>query len=316
MSAAPWIERPAPAKVNLFLEVLARRSDGYHELETLMLAISLADRVRVRRTRTRGVDCTLTGPFASVDVPRDERNLAVRAARTVLELARRNGVAEADDGLELELVKHVPSQAGLGGASSDAAAAFAAAETALSMPADEAFACAALAALGSDCVFFRKAATTGLARCSGRGEQVAPLPPAPSGLGLVLVTPDFGAPTALVYSKLTSPLSWAAERRSLLECFSSATSPATPWPAPLRCFNRLEDAACAALPALVGWRRVLRAVDGAHFALSGSGSSFFAVTASRDEAERLRQRVLAELHLAGLAPRGVWACEPAAPACA
>ncbi len=310
MSAAEWFERAAPAKVNLFLEVLERRPDGYHELETVMLALDLADRVRIRRAPRPGVRCTLSGPFASADVPRDERNLAVRAALAALALARRMGALGEFEGVELELEKWVPSQAGLGGASSDAAAAFAAVESALGLSFDEREACAALAALGSDCVFFRKAATSGLALCTGRGEIVSALAPAPENLAVVVVTPDFGAPTAQVYAQLASPLSWAQSRRSLPECFRSATSRGSFWSPASRCFNRLEEAAFAALPALADWREILNANGSAQFSLSGSGSSFFCLCPSRAAAEELRLTVLAELERAGRHWRGVWACAP------
>lgn len=310
MSATGWVERAAPAKLNLFLEVLAKRPDGYHELETVMLALELADRVRVRRARGDGVSCTVTGPYASSDVPRDERNLALRGVQAALALLRSSGAADAGDGLELELEKHVPSQAGLGGASSDAAAAFAAVEAAFGVRCEEADACAALAALGSDCVFFRRVATSGLGLCTGRGERVVALAPAPADLAALVVTPDFGAPTALVYGSLGSPLSWADARRSLPQCFISATSPARSWPAAPRCFNRLEEAACRAVPALSHWRVVLDGVAGARFSLSGSGSSFFGLCPSRAQAEQLKERALAALAAAGLSPRGVWVCAP------
>ncbi len=314
MSREGWVERAAPAKVNLFLEVLARRPDGYHELETVMLALDLADRVRARRSSRSGVSCTLSGPQASPDVPSDERNLAVRGALAALALARSKGAAAPGEGVLLELEKHVPSQAGLGGASSDAAAAFAAVESVFQLHCSEEEACAALAALGSDCVFFRRAATSGLALCSGRGERVEPLAPAPADLAALVVTPDSGAPTALVYARLESPLSWAASRRSVPECFNFATSRPGAWPADLPCFNRLEEAACAAVPALERWRAVLAALDGGsgggRFCLSGSGSSFFSLRPSRAQAEQLKQRALAALARAGLEPRGVWVCAP------
>jgi len=310
VNGAAWCEVDAPAKVNLFLEVLARRSDGFHELETVMLAIDLRDRVRARRTQDGRVRCALSGPQASGDIPADERNLAVRAAQAALALARSAGAAGERDGLELELDKHIPSQAGLGGASSDAAAAFAAVEGALGWSAQPTPAASALAALGSDCVFFRRAATSGLALCRGRGELVTPLPPPPSGAALVVITPDVGAPTARVYAHLAEPLSWSESTRSLPQCFNSETCAASPWRERIECFNRLEDAACAAVPPLGRWRTALGQGLSEKFCLSGSGASFFALCSSVSSARAVLSGALAALDGAGLRPRGAWLVRP------
>lgn len=319
MNAQPWFTALAPAKVNLFLEVLARRADGYHELETLMLALDLADGVRVRRADRSGVSCSVVGTQASADIPLDGRNLAVRAAVAALELASAAGVDTSARGVELEIDKRIPSQAGLGGASSDAAAAFSAVERALAWNCPEDAARAALAALGSDCVFFRAAATTGFARCTGRGEIVEPLR-APSEVNSVLLlTPDVGAPTPLVYRSLGDPLCWRDERRSLTPRFTFATShdeaeaesgaPALRWTP----FNRLEEAACSALPRLSAWREFLRRQASARFCLSGSGSTFFAVFDAPAEADRALQQLLDDCRRAGLTPRGAWVARPFRP---
>jgi 4-diphosphocytidyl-2-C-methyl-D-erythritol kinase len=314
VSAQAWCSVAAPAKINLFLEVLARRADGYHELDTLMLAVDLCDEVRARRSDRGGVTCRIEGPLASADVPGDERNLAVRAAVKALERLRAVGRATERDGVELELHKRIPSQAGLGGASSDASAAFAAVEQAFEWSCDEAGAAAALAELGSDCVFFRTAATSGLARCTGRGEIVEVWPVLERELGILLVTPQVGAPTPLVYRSLGDPLSWRSDRRSLESCFSPATQPtpenaAHPQALPFT-FNRLEDAACRAVPELGIWRAALRDSLRTPWRLSGSGASFFALFERFSEADAARADVRRELAARGLAPRGIWALRP------
>jgi len=310
VSGAAWSEVEAPAKLNLFLEVLERRSDGYHEIDTLMLAIDLCDRVRARRTTSGNVSLRVYGEQASADIPSDARNLAVRAAQDALALARTLGAATQDDGLELELEKRIPSQAGLGGASSDAAAALRAVELALDWRADDAPAEALLASLGSDTVFFRHAARLGVARCTGRGERVEAVAFTPAVQHALVLTPDFGAATPLVYRSLENPLRWSTERRTLQSCFTSETSgggtPGGAW----RPFNRLEDAACRALPKLKAWRDVLQNVSGGRFCLSGSGSSFFALLDNPDQAHGLRTRVASALQRAGLSARGLWVVRP------
>ncbi len=310
MSVGPWCEVEAPAKLNLFLEVLARRADGYHELDTLMLAVDLCDRLRARRTHDGDVSLRVTGEQATPDIPSDARNLAVRAALEALALARASGAAARGDGVELELEKRIPSQAGLGGASSDAAAALRAVELALGWKAGEAQADELLAALGSDTVFFRHAATLGMARCTGRGERIEAVGPLPPVHVALLVTPDFGAATPLVYRALENPLRWAGERRTLQSCFTSETSGAEATDGAWRPFNRLEEAACRALPRLDTWRNVLQTASEGRFCLSGSGSSFFALLDNPDLAQRLRTRVVSALQSAGLSPRGLWVVRP------
>ena len=119
---APSIALAAPAKLNLSLAVLARRGDGYHDLESLMVGVTLADSVVVRDTEDPGVRLSmrygsgLAGTRLARDVPAGADNLVVRAAEA---LAVAAGV---DRGLEIDLVKRVPAGAGLGGGSSDAAA--------------------------------------------------------------------------------------------------------------------------------------------------------------------------------------------------
>lgn len=313
MSSAGWSEVEAPAKLNLFLEVLARRADGYHELDTVMLAIDLCDRLRARRTSGGEVVLRVHGEHATADIPVDARNLAVRAASEALALARAAGAATLEDGLELELEKRIPSQAGLGGASSDAAAALRAAELALTWSASEAQAEALLAALGSDTVFFRRAASLGMARCTGRGERVEAVGSVPAVRAALVVTPDLGAATPLVYRALENPLRWAADRRTLQSCFTSETSGGEARGGAWRPFNRLEDAACRALPRLQTWRDALQSASDGRFCLSGSGSSFFALLDNPALAHALRTRVVSALQRAGLAPRGAWVVQPLRP---
>ena len=297
----------APAKVNVWLEVLGRRADGFHELDTVMVALELCDEVRARRTATGAVDLRVTGPAASADVPTDERNLAVRAAWVALELAREAGVCDARAGLELVLDKHVPSQSGLGGASSDAAAALLAGAKALGLEPSALGAAARerLAALGSDCAFFLEAAT-GAARCTGRGERVEPLTALEPAWHVALVVPAVVSPTAAVYRAL-EPADFGNRPPPDL------ASRALPLHQP---FNRLEAAALRAVPELAAWRTLLDDATPGAFCLSGSGSSFFALASDPDDARRLLDAVLLAAGERGLATRGTWALRTRASAAA
>jgi len=174
---------PAYAKVNLFLRILARESGGYHQIETAFALLELADELTVSRT-ARGVALTVHGP----DVGPAEDNLAVRAARAVLEAT---GHAF---GVTIELTKRIPVRAGLGGGSSDAAAALHAVNALAgeAVPRSELLHLAAR--LGADVAFFASGAPAAVAW--GRGERLFRLTPPPAAPALLAVpaggvsTPD------------------------------------------------------------------------------------------------------------------------------
>jgi 4-diphosphocytidyl-2-C-methyl-D-erythritol kinase len=297
----------APAKINLWLEVLRRRADGYHDIETWMLALDLCDVVEARANGRGDVQLEVTGACASADIPRDGTNLCVRAAAAALDAAREARRAARSSGVELRLTKNIPSQAGLGGASADAAAAWLAVESALKVELPPSSAERALASLGSDCVFFLKAASSGSAWCEGRGERVAALDGHAPEWFVALLTPAVRCPTATVYGALGKPLSASRELHSL---------PATWLDMPAhalrrRLFNRLEVVALEATPALAAWRDTLDACGAEHFRLSGSGSSFYGLFDARDDAEQALDRVFEAAARRGLEARGRWIARPA-----
>jgi 4-diphosphocytidyl-2-C-methyl-D-erythritol kinase len=167
----------ANAKINLFLRVLARNDDGFHGLETLLCLVSLADILTAERREGAGVTIEVTG----ADLGPAERNLAVQAAASVLH-ATGNRFA-----IHLTLTKRIPVRAGLGGGSSDAAAALHAANrlTGDAIPRHELLQFAAR--LGSDIPFFLTGAPLALAW--NRGERMLRLPPLPVAPALLLTPP-------------------------------------------------------------------------------------------------------------------------------
>ncbi len=175
MSAPPvGVRVPAHAKLNLFLRILSRESSGYHQIETAFALLDLADELEARRIAT-GVTLEVDGP----DLGPVDDNLAVRAARAILEATgSRFGVA-------LRLTKRIPVRAGLGGGSSDAAAALHAvnALTGNAVPRHELLHLAAR--LGADVAFFASGAP--LALGWGRGERLFRLPPPPAAPAVVAV---------------------------------------------------------------------------------------------------------------------------------
>jgi 4-diphosphocytidyl-2-C-methyl-D-erythritol kinase len=177
----------APAKLNLGLEVLGRRGDGFHELATIFLAIAPADRLVL----TPASDLRLT-----VDDPSlaGEDNLALRALRL---LAERSGVPVQ---AALDLRKAIPAAAGLGGASSDAAAALLLGRAFWRVPATDQDLFVLAGELGSDVAFFLRA---GCALASGRGDRLEPLSPPPA-VRFVVVSPRIAIPrkTSTLYAEL------------------------------------------------------------------------------------------------------------------
>ncbi len=181
----------APAKLNLTLRVLGRREDGYHDIETVMVPLTLGDLVEVS-FGGRGVTLMTN----SADLPRGDGNLAVRAAAGFMEAA---GLRR---GVRIGLGKAVPAGAGLGGGSSDAAAVLLGLNRLAGGPVRKPALARLAASLGADVPFFLESRPA-LAR--GIGEILTPLPPMPE-TWFVLVNPGIEVSTAWAYGRLRGPL--------------------------------------------------------------------------------------------------------------
>jgi len=178
-----FAEVAAPAKVNLFLRILAREESGYHGLETLFCAVSLADTVRIRHGAP-GIRLHVEG---AVDTGPAERNLCVRAAE------RFHAALGRAPGIDIHLTKRIPSAAGLGGGSSDGAAALRALNALHGEPFDRAALLRMAIGLGSDVPFF--VCGSALALAWSRGERLLALPPLPPRPALI-AHPGVAMPTA------------------------------------------------------------------------------------------------------------------------
>ena len=176
----------APAKINLSLKILGRRDDGFHEIETLIAPISLADKIDIER-QSRRVDFTCDDPT----VPSGDENLVVRTAKVFFERTK------ISDGVTIKLQKQIPHGAGLGGGSSDAAATL----PALSQLFETKLSREELAKLGStigsDVSFFL---FESVAVCKGRGEIVNPTT-VKKKLSILLLKPAFSVSSAWAYSR-------------------------------------------------------------------------------------------------------------------
>lgn len=195
----------APAKVNLFLEVLNRRPDGYHEINSAFQAVSLFDRLEFTATDKAGITIETSGDFA---VPTGNDNLIALSYHL---MKRELGF---DRGLNVRLQKRIPVAAGLGGGSSDAAAAIMACNTLFDLRLANSDLRLIAAEVGSDVPFFF---TRGQALVSGRGEVLEEVELA-TDYYLVLVNPGFELSTAEGYAKLKRDLTMRRHRLNLAAC--------------------------------------------------------------------------------------------------
>jgi 4-diphosphocytidyl-2-C-methyl-D-erythritol kinase len=275
----------APAKLNLLLRVLAREADGFHGLETLFCLVSLADTMRAERRDGRAVTIDVT----RAELGRPEDNLAVRAAELVLDATGRRF------GVHLTLTKRIPTRAGLGGGSSDAAAALHATNLLAggAVPRHELLQFAAR--LGSDVPFFASGAPFALGW--GHGERLLRLPPLPSA-PVLLLTPSVGIGTAEAYGWVDAARQSAGRRGALaldLDALAGwgdiGRMAGNDFESPV--FQRVPEIR-AAFEALAGTRPLV-------CRMSGSGSTLFAIYRSardRDDARMMLGRKHGQLEAA------------------
>lgn len=262
----------APAKLNLYLDVLARRPDGYHEIESVMQTIDLCDRVVVERREAPGVALTTSGR----PCPGGAENLATRAAERFL------AATGATYGVDLRLHKAIPLGAGLGGGSSDAATVLAALDLLAGHPLAGAELAALAAELGSDVPFFL---TGGLAIVRGRGERVEPLELTdPPRFRFVVLFPRVNVSTAGVYAKLNLNLT---RPKNDLTTFVQRLGRTRQHGAP-EFHNSLSVPFRELHPELGRLCDRASVATGLTFSVSGSGSALFAVADREDEVEVLR----------------------------
>jgi 4-diphosphocytidyl-2-C-methyl-D-erythritol kinase len=261
----------APAKVNLSFEIKGRRADGFHEIETLMVPVSLSDRLTIERAGADGqIQFSCDDPL----LPTGEENLVVRAAMLFRE---RTGIGA---GVTIALEKKIPHGAGLGGGSSDAASALLGLNELYDarLPQDELLELAAR--LGSDVPFFLARSP---AICRGRGELVTPVS-FEASFSFLLLKPDFGVSTPWAYGK------WK-ESRELPDIDYSAQGFDN-----VRLVNDLERPVFEKfvfLARLKTWLR--RQPEVAAALMSGSGSTMFAVLRDDGKAEALAARARTEI---------------------
>ncbi|HEU0011059.1 MAG TPA: 4-(cytidine 5'-diphospho)-2-C-methyl-D-erythritol kinase [Verrucomicrobiae bacterium] len=276
------LEKKSPCKVNLLLNILGPRPDGFHELETILQPVKLYDTLRFTR-----LGQTLELSCSDPSLPTDSRNLVHRAATAFLE------AAGAREGVRIYLEKKIPQAAGLGGGSGNAATTLLGLNELFGLPLSAGQLHDLAARLGSDVPFFLQNQP---ALATGRGEHIEPLAPFPAlaGAMFLLIHPGFGISTAWAYKQLVrfpAALNGQPGRaRKLIDLLLGADLAA----AGREFYNTLEAPALEKFPLLALFQEFLRAQGVPATLMSGSGSTTFTIVRTETEARKLESQIQAK----------------------
>ena len=265
----------APAKVNLFLETLAKRPDGYHEIATLIVAIRRFDTLVFRPAPN---DVSLSCSNRTLSCGPD--NLVLKAARLLRE---RTGCTK---GASIRLTKRIPMAAGLAGGSSDAAATLIGLNQLWQLGRSDAELAKLAGEIGSDVPFFFHLPA---AWCTGRGEIVEPAR-LPNPLHFVLLCPSFGLSTADVYKQVVLP-----EKPASGDAIRAALEQGDVDSIGRLAHNRLQMAAEKIDRRIAEFAALLKDAGSAGSLMSGSGSTLFALCKSAEDAERVAAHLRARI---------------------
>jgi len=272
------LEKNSPCKVNLLLNILGKRPDGFHELETIMHPVGVSDRLTFEHS-VRGIELTCDNAL----LPTDGQNLVHRAATAFLQTAK------ITDGVHIHLEKKIPLAAGLGGGSGNAATTLLALNELFDRPLASGKLHELAVALGSDVPFFLQNKP---ALATGRGEKIQPLEnfPALRGRAFLLIHPGFGISTAWAYQTLARFPAALNGRRDRAQKLISTLQSGNLSAAGGEFYNSLEAPAFEKFPVLALFQEFLRANGALAALMSGSGSTTFAITESVKTAEKLVEK--------------------------
>jgi len=272
------LEKDSPCKVNLLLNILGKRPDGFHELETVMHPVHFCDHLVFSRGGN-GIELTCSDPT----LPTDARNLVHRAAEAFFKAAK------LTEEVRIHLMKKIPLAAGLGGGSGNAATTLLGLNELFDTPLKLDELPALAAALGSDIPFFLQ---TKPALAIGRGEKIIACEPFPAlqGAFFLLIHPGFGISTAWAYQNLARfPIALnghPGRAQKLVKLLQAGNLSA----ASAEFYNSLEAPALEKYPLLALFQEFLRANGAAATLMSGSGSTTFAILRDRAAAENLVEK--------------------------
>ncbi len=272
------LEKQSPCKVNLLLNILGRRADGFHELETVMQPVNLFDELIFERGG-KGIQLTCS----ENNLPADSKNLVHRAAAVFL------SAAQISAGVKIHLEKKIPLAAGLGGGSGNAATTLLALNELFGRPlaAEKLFEIAA--ALGSDIPFFLQNKP---ALATGRGEKIQPLEPFPAldGKAFLLIHPGFGISTPWAYQNLARFPEALNGSPGRAEKLISQLQTGDLRAASTEFYNSLEAPALDKFPVLALYQEFLRENGALAALMSGSGSTTFAIVENVPSGESLVEK--------------------------
>ena len=272
--AVSEITLSAHAKVNLTLDILKKRPDGYHEVRMIMQELALSDTVTLRKTEVPGITLTCNAP----DVPTDARNLCVKAALNLFERFSLPG------GLEISLTKRIPAAAGLAGGSADAAAVLQGMRTCYDLPLTDAGLYAEGKKIGADVPF---CILGGTAVSEGIGEILTPVP-AVLDFTVLLVKPWAAVSTKAVYEAYDEkPSETHPDTEGMLEALRTGDAPGIA----LRLENVLEPVTLAMHPEIGEIRKKLLSLGASGARMSGSGPTVFGLFREREAAEHAAEEM-------------------------
>ena len=272
------LEKKSPCKVNLILNILGKRADGFHELETVMQPVNICDEMAFERAGA-GLQLTCNNP----ELPTDSKNLVRRAATSFL------AAAKISEGVKIHLQKNLPLAGGIGGGSANAAVTFSALNELFGKPLPPARLHELAAALGSDVPFFLYDKP---ALATGRGEKVQTLEnfPALRGKAFFLVHPGFGISTPWSYQNLARFPEALNGKIGRAEQLVSRLQAGDLKAASAEFYNSLEAPAFEKFPVLSLYKGFLHENGALVSLMSGSGSTTFAITENLGAAENLAEK--------------------------
>jgi len=272
------LEKKSPCKVNLLLNILGKRADGFHELETIMQPVGLSDEIHFERSGS-GIHLSCSEP----SLPVDAKNLVYRAAASFL------SAAKISEGIKIHLEKKIPLAAGLGGGSGNAATTLLALNELFDRPLSGAKLRELAASLGSDIPFFLQAKP---ALATGRGDQIQPLEdfPALHRKAFLLIHPGFGISTPWAYQNLARFPAALNGKPGRAEKLISKIQTGDLQTASTEFYNSLEAPALDKFPLLALYQDFLRENGALAALMSGSGSTTFAIVESVPSSESLAEK--------------------------
>jgi 4-diphosphocytidyl-2-C-methyl-D-erythritol kinase len=274
------LHKKSPCKINLLLNILGKRADGFHEIETVMLPVNVSDELIFERGGN-GIQLSCSNP----ELPTDSKNLVHRAADLFLVATKISG------GVKIHLQKNLPLAGGIGGGSANAAVTLIALNELFSAPLSGERLHELAAALGSDIPFFLQSKP---ALATGRGEKIQALEdfPALRGRAILLIHPGFGIATPWAYQNLARfPEALNGRKGRAAELVSKLQSNDL---SAVGFYNSLEAPALEKFPVLKLFQEFLLANSALAALMSGSGSTTFAICENVLSAEALLEKFRAQ----------------------